>query len=132
MLVIVIIIILGILYTGLVQEGPTYPNTDYYSVIESAVNTPNGTTFSRKNVSLTNNFETTTLRNKFSIHEDCFKFQSDIDSTKITENGSKIEFISRINTNIYATCSALMNICDPLDSECCEMSCIIEFKEEEN
>ena len=35
MLVIVIIVILGILYTGLVQEGPTYP-TNENGLVENA------------------------------------------------------------------------------------------------
>ena len=108
-------------------------NEKFYSLVESATNSPNGKVFSEKNLLLTpGGFSSISIRNKTNIYEGCFDFQSNLGSAKIAgdvDDGDVevITFNNVVETNVYVQCAIENESCDPEDQECCKIMCIISF-----
>ncbi|MBT7241658.1 MAG: hypothetical protein HN878_04155 [Candidatus Diapherotrites archaeon] len=106
-------------------------NDKFYSLVESATNSPNGKVFVEKNLLFTpGGFNTISIRNKTNIFEGCFEFQSRLVSAKIIGGegeASTVTFANVVETNVYAQCNPEGSGCPIDDQECCDMKCIISF-----
>ena len=100
----------------------------FFSLVKSATDSPTGKVLVEKNLLFVpSGFSTITLRDKINIYEGCFKFKSNLTSANINEDGSKIDFVNNIETNLYAQCTLNGNKCYSGQEECCEFMCIISF-----
>jgi len=100
----------------------------FFSLVNSATNSPNGKVFSENNLLFTpSGLSTITIRNKTNIHESCFHFESNLGNVKINDDGSKLDFTANVETNVYAKCSLNGTQCGVDDEVCCEFECDISF-----
>jgi len=73
-------------------------------------------------------FSTISIRNKVNIYEGCFTFKSNQGSAVISKDGGKIDFVTTVETDVYARCTLIEGVeCYSGQEECCEFMCIISF-----
>ncbi len=102
-------------------------NEKFYSLVVSATNAPNGKVFVEKSLVFNpGGFSSISIRNKTNIFEECFEFQSNLVSAKVSDTKMQITFTSPIEADVYAQCKSNRTDCGG-DPECCEIKCFISF-----
>lgn len=109
----------------------TASNEKFYSLVESATNSPNGKVFVEKNLTFNpGGFSAISIRNQTNIFEECFIFKTNLGNAKIAEDGMKIDLTAPIETDVYVQCSSshpdAEGDCEG-DLQCCEFICDISF-----
>ncbi|MFA6268951.1 MAG: hypothetical protein WCW13_02465 [archaeon] len=128
-LVILVIIISSISYFN--DQTIAQSWADFRTLVESAVNSPDGSIIASKTLSFAqgNAIATDDLQDWMNYPAKCFSFQTNYSSIEIIDS-KQVTFKHALQTRVYAKCTSgdSCNIRDPQES-CC-INCVISFGSE--